>query len=71
MTTNVPADGLLEKVKDAISNQVITESDKEEKNQSNCTHHFGYLASLPSNVSFPEECLLCSKVVDCIICLHE
>jgi hypothetical protein len=71
MTTNFPMDKLQEKVKDAISSQAQTESDTEEKSHTNCPHHFGYLADLPINVSFPEECLLCSKVVDCIAHLHE
>lgn len=71
MTTNVPADELPDKVKDAISSQMPIESDKEEKSDTYCSHHFGYLAVLPSDVSFPEECLLCSKVVDCFVNLHK
>ena len=67
MATNIPVDGLFEKVKDAISNQQPTESENSNKNLTNCPHHFGYLADLPKNAPFPEECLLCTRVVECII----
>ena len=67
MATNIPVDGLFEKVKDAISNQQPTESENANKSLTNCPHHFGYLADLPKNVPFPEECLLCTRVVECII----
>jgi hypothetical protein len=60
MTANVPSDGLLEKIKDAISNQAPTE-----KNKTKCSHHFGYLSEIPPNETIPEECLLCPKLLDC------
>ena len=66
MTTNVPLDRLLEKVKDAISNQPPLESEKKERSHKTCLHHFGYLIDLPKNAPFPEECLFCSRVVECI-----
>jgi hypothetical protein len=66
MTTNRSLNKLLEKVKDAISSQPIIES---EKSKTNCSHHFGYLAELPKNSHFPEECLLCLRIVECIILL--
>jgi hypothetical protein len=71
MTTNASIDRLQKKIKAAIASQVQIESDKEEKSLTICPHYFGYLAGLPSDLSFPEECLLCPKVVDCIIYLHE
>jgi len=67
MTTNFSVDMLLEKVKDAIYNQQSTESENEEKSHTKCPHHFGYLAELPKKAPFPEECLLCSRVVECIV----
>jgi hypothetical protein len=61
-----PLDKLFEKVKNAISEPAEIESDKQEKNHTRCPHHFGYLAELCKNKPIPEECLLCSRVVDCI-----
>ncbi len=65
MATGVPLDRLLERVKEAISNQPPIESDKE-KNHIKCLHHFGYLSKLPKNTPIPEECFFCSRVVECI-----
>jgi hypothetical protein len=67
MTTNVPINSLIAKVKDAISNQQSKELENEEKNLYQCPHHFGYLFELPKNAPFPEECLLCPRVVECIV----
>lgn len=66
LTTNTSADGLFEKVLEAISDQE-TNTNKEESNQTICLHYFGYLSKLPKNSSIPEDCLLCSKVVECIV----
>ena len=66
MSTDVPSDRILERVVEAIANQPSAESDKEEKNQVKCLHHFGYLYKLDKNSSIPEECFFCPKVVDCI-----
>ena len=66
MTTSISSNKSLEKVMEAISNHTQTESENEE-DHTNCTHHFGYLADLPTNTPIPEECLLCSKVVECIV----
>lgn len=66
MTTEVPLDRLLERVKEAISNQPPIESDKEEKNHIKCLHHFGFLSKLPKNIPIPEECFFCSRVIECI-----
>jgi len=40
---------------------------KEEKAPSGCTHQFGYLAKRPKNDPIPQECLTCSKIVDCML----
>lgn len=63
---SMPLDRLFEKVKNALSEKAENESDKQEKNHTNCCHHFGYLADLCRNKPIPEECLLCSRVVECI-----
>jgi len=31
-----------------------------------CAHHFGYLKHRPKNMSIPEECFICSKMIDCM-----
>lgn len=66
MTTDVPLDRLLERIKEVISNQPPIKSDKEEKDNIKCPYHFGYLSQLPKNAPIPEECFLCSRVVECI-----
>jgi len=66
MTTEVPLDRLLERVKEAIFNQPPIELDEEEKNHIKCLHHFGYLSKLPKNIPIPEECFFCSRVIECI-----
>jgi len=40
---------------------------KEVKAPSGCTHNFGYLANRPKNDPIPQECLTCSKIVDCML----
>ncbi len=66
MTTNTSTDELFEKVLEAISDQQAS-TNKEENNQTICLHYFGYLSKLPKKSSIPEDCLLCSKVVECIV----
>jgi hypothetical protein len=41
--------------------------EKEERGPSGCSHDFGYLASLPEDVPIPRECLVCPKVLDCVM----
>jgi len=31
-----------------------------------CNHFVGYLKQRPKNTPFPEECLTCSKMIDCL-----
>ena len=31
-----------------------------------CNHFMGYLKQRPKNTPFPEECLTCSKMIDCL-----
>lgn len=61
-----PLEKIFEKVKHAISEPAEIELDKQETNHIKCPHHFGYLAEICKNKPIPEECLLCSRVVDCI-----
>ena len=39
----------------------------EERDNSKCPHYFGYLSEHKNERSYPEKCLVCSKVVDCIL----
>lgn len=66
MSTDVPLDEVLEKVVEAISNQAPVESDKKGKDATKCPHTFGYLSKLEKNSPIPEECLLCSKLMECM-----
>jgi len=66
MSADVPLDEVLEKVKQAISNQSPDNSKKEGKSQVKCPHSFGYLSKLPKGTPLPEECFLCPKVVECL-----
>ena len=36
-----------------------------EKDPSGCSHHFGYLSSLPNDEAVPQECTKCQKLVEC------
>ena len=48
----------------------VTPPEKEEKVPSDCTHHFGYLANRPKNAPILQECLVCQKIVDCMLGLR-
>jgi hypothetical protein len=37
------------------------------KGSSACLRHFGYLANRPENAPIPQECLVCSRIVDCML----
>ncbi len=32
-----------------------------------CKHYFGYLKKRPKSTSVPEECLTCSKMIECLL----
>jgi hypothetical protein len=40
---------------------------KGEEGPKGCSHHFGYLANRPKDAPFPQECLTCQKIVDCML----
>ena len=42
------------KIEDAIKESVT------------CAHQFGYLKCRPKNTPIPEDCLICSKMIDCM-----
>jgi len=42
-------------------------SDKKESDSSGCPEHFGYLANRPPDAPIPPQCLVCPKMVDCML----
>ena len=52
--------------KDEKSQRMEGESKMEEAVA--CAHHLGYLKRRPKNTPVPEECLTCTKMIDCISC---
>lgn len=61
--------------------EVVEEKDRNEEEKSpqleaqdeslskvpGCTHHLGYLSHRPSKDSIPEECIVCEKIVQCML----
>jgi len=84
-TASPSAHPSLEKVMDLISAQPQKEKEKtkkkeeppdkppekEGKSPSGCPHHFGYLASRAKDAPIPQECLICTKIVDCMLKLSD
>ena len=59
-------------VKDEVEDEVAAPEAAEVAFESNmealasCAHHLGYLKNRPKNTPIPEECLTCSKMIDCM-----
>jgi hypothetical protein len=66
MAINFKLARIFKKAKDSDSNQKEVEPENEEKDEKECPRHFGYLVKHPKNAHFPEECLLCSRLLECI-----
>ena len=45
---------------------IKTEISKETRN-SGCSYHFGYLREHPKNTPIPNECLTCTKIMECLM----
>ena len=55
-------------VYDASENEPkIEQSTEKESSSSGCPQTFGYLATRPTDAPIPQECLLCPKIVDCML----
>jgi len=67
MPINVALGRIIKKTKNSDSNQKEVEPENEEKDEKECSHHFGYLVKHPKNAPFPEECFLCSRLLECIV----
>jgi hypothetical protein len=61
----------IEDVEDKEEGPVKPSGEKEkvskEERPKGCPHHFGYLAQRPKNTPFPQECLTCQKIVECML----
>lgn len=79
-----PSHPALEKLLDMISAQPQKEEEEKEKEEptvkppekkgkgpSGCPHHFGYLASRAKDAPIPQECLICPKIVECMLKLSD
>jgi len=44
---------------------------KEKVEETGCPQKFGYLANRPKDTPIPQECLLCPKMVDCMLGTRE
>ena len=44
---------------------------KKEAESSGCPEEFGYLANRPPNTPIPSQCLVCPKMVDCMLSPRE
>ena len=56
--------------KEEKNTALITEPKKLRKDQESgeeCQHFFGYLNKREKNVPFPDECLTCTRMVDCLL----
>jgi len=45
---------------------VVTEVEAAVGEAVGCAHHLGYLKQRPKNTPIPEECLTCSKIIECM-----
>jgi len=50
---------------DSVS--VETSGNPMEKTPMECAYHYGYLKSLPREASIPDECLTCSRLLQCFV----
>jgi len=57
-------DALEDEVAESATAEVAVEGNVE--GPGSCVHYLGYLKSRPKNTSIPEECLTCSKMIDCM-----
>lgn len=50
-----------------IEKPLVKSPEKGVKDPSACSRHFGYLANRPKDAPIPQECLVCLKIVNCIL----
>jgi hypothetical protein len=49
----------------SVDKRIMTSNNLRIEAAPGCSHQLGYLHTLPTNASLPEECLSCDKVIDC------
>jgi hypothetical protein len=59
-----PNSPLIKKVEEII---LASNEPREKKNETGCPENFGYLADRPKDTPVPQECMLCPKMVDCML----
>lgn len=68
MSINVALHRLFEQVSGSTFNPLTRKPENEERCRPKCPRYFGYFAEhIKDTPSFPEECLICSRVVDCVL----
>jgi len=56
-----------EEEKKEIEKPLDRPPETEVKGPSACSRHFGYLANRPKDAPIPQECLVCSEIVNCML----
>ncbi len=56
-----------EEEKKEIEKPLVKPAETGGKGPSACSRHFGYLANRPKDAPIPQECLVCSKIMNCIL----
>jgi len=52
--------------KDKSTGKEIPKTAQAKQSGSACSHHFGYLRTLPKNAPLPDECLGCLNIIECL-----
>ncbi|MGD8565908.1 MAG: hypothetical protein PVF96_06135 [Candidatus Bathyarchaeota archaeon] len=55
-----------EQEKEKTGWKIIRSKKPEKKPSSVCLHYFGYLNTVPKNTSLPDNCLGCSRIMQCL-----
>jgi hypothetical protein len=63
-TSTEDSSQVLKKVEDLI---LGSSENKEKEDEKGCPEKFGYLANRPKEAPIPPDCLLCPKMVDCML----
>jgi DNA-directed RNA polymerase subunit RPC12/RpoP len=53
-------------VEGAVEEPAALKFESYEGEAAGCVYHLGYLKNRPKNTPIPEECLTCSKMIDCM-----
>ena len=68
VNTTVSAEPAIEKARagDTKDKEIQPKKTSKKKTSPECDHHFGYLSTLSKKSNPPRECLLCSKMTECM-----